>query len=219
MFNIVCARRSSAGGGPFAARLGYVRHHGDLVEDAPFVNDFAFALSKILAANPDAIHNTNDSAWGPLGKFHHWGEPHFGYYLSDDAWVTETALEGELAARNVAAPPSLPCVARTATSPPPCPAGPTTCTWTTAPLSWASPTTASTPPGAVGPTGSPTHTHQGWRATRVPRSPTLTCGGSLTGSASEFGKPPTRSSHARSRGNAGNFPQGFRPCRDSGGPW
>jgi len=83
----MCARRSSAGGGPFAARLGYLRHHGDLVEDAPFVNDFAFALSKILAANPDAIHNTNDSAWGPLGKFHHWGEPHFGYYLSDDARV------------------------------------------------------------------------------------------------------------------------------------
>ena len=46
-----------------------------------------YDISKILAANPDAIHNTNDSAWGPLGKFHHWGEPHFGYYLSDDAWV------------------------------------------------------------------------------------------------------------------------------------
>jgi hypothetical protein len=133
--------------------------------------------------------------------------------------ATETALEGELAARNVAAPPSLPCVARTANI------TTTVSRWahnlyrTTAPLPWASPTTVSTPPGGVGPTGSPTHTHQGWRATRVPRSPTLTCGGSLTGSASEFGKPPTRSSHARSRGNAGNFPQGFRPCRDSGGPW
>ncbi|TDD87814.1 hypothetical protein E1293_07330 [Actinomadura darangshiensis] len=44
-------------------------------------------ISRILTANPDAVHDTDDPAWGPMGHFHHWAEPYFGYYLSDDAWV------------------------------------------------------------------------------------------------------------------------------------
>jgi len=46
-----------------------------------------YDISRILAADPGAINDTNDPAWGPLGDFHHWGEPYFGYYLSDDDWV------------------------------------------------------------------------------------------------------------------------------------
>jgi hypothetical protein len=38
-------------------------------------------LSKILAANP------TDPQFGPSHAFHHWGEPLFGYYLSDDEAV------------------------------------------------------------------------------------------------------------------------------------
>lgn len=40
-----------------------------------------YDITKILAADPDR------PAWGPPGAFHFWGEPHFGYYRSDDEWV------------------------------------------------------------------------------------------------------------------------------------
>jgi hypothetical protein len=43
--------------------------------------------SKILAAHPEALEDAANPAWGPLHAFHHWGEPLFGYYLSDDGWV------------------------------------------------------------------------------------------------------------------------------------
>jgi hypothetical protein len=44
-------------------------------------------ITQILAAHPGAINDRNDPAWGPLKHFHHWGQPQFGYYVSDDAWV------------------------------------------------------------------------------------------------------------------------------------
>ncbi|WP_165065190.1 glycoside hydrolase family 71/99 protein [Paludisphaera rhizosphaerae] len=40
-----------------------------------------FDLSKILAGNPE------EPRFGPPGAFHHWGEPLFGYYRDDDAYV------------------------------------------------------------------------------------------------------------------------------------
>lgn len=40
-----------------------------------------YDISKLLAANPTA------PAYGPPGAFHHWGEPRFGYYVSNDTWV------------------------------------------------------------------------------------------------------------------------------------
>ncbi len=43
--------------------------------------------SKILLAHPEAINDINNPAWGPVGTAHHWGEPLFGYYLSDDPYV------------------------------------------------------------------------------------------------------------------------------------
>ncbi len=45
-----------------------------------------FDVSRILAGCPDALTNPK-APWGPVGAMHHWGEPLFGYYLSDDEWV------------------------------------------------------------------------------------------------------------------------------------
>lgn len=40
-----------------------------------------YDLTKILAGNPKV------PAYAPMGAFHWWGEPYFGYYRSDDPWV------------------------------------------------------------------------------------------------------------------------------------
>ncbi len=49
----------------------------------PTPDDIAspYDITKMLAANPAA------PAYGPPGAFHHWGEPYFGYYVSNDTWV------------------------------------------------------------------------------------------------------------------------------------
>ncbi|MCC6484895.1 MAG: hypothetical protein IT209_08620 [Armatimonadetes bacterium] len=44
-------------------------------------------ITKILAQHPDALNQPTSPPWGPFHSFHHWGEPLFGYYVSDDAWV------------------------------------------------------------------------------------------------------------------------------------
>jgi hypothetical protein len=46
-----------------------------------------FDVSHILANDPEALKKNTSPPWGPVGKFHHWAEPLFGYYLTDDAWV------------------------------------------------------------------------------------------------------------------------------------
>ncbi len=43
-----------------------------------------FDISKILRADPAAIDNPLSPEWGAIGVPHHWGEPLFGYYVSDD---------------------------------------------------------------------------------------------------------------------------------------
>jgi hypothetical protein len=49
--------------------------------------DGPFDVSKILTAHPNAMQEPNNTAWGPLNHYHHWGEPYFGYYRSSDQWV------------------------------------------------------------------------------------------------------------------------------------
>lgn len=49
--------------------------------------DGPYDITRILAANPDALTQPTSPPWGPENHFHHWGEPLFGYYLGDDAWV------------------------------------------------------------------------------------------------------------------------------------
>ncbi|MCQ2432004.1 MAG: hypothetical protein MJ175_05295 [Clostridia bacterium] len=46
-----------------------------------------YDVSKITAANPDAGSATDSPFWGGEGTYHHWGEPFYGYYYSDDEWV------------------------------------------------------------------------------------------------------------------------------------
>lgn len=51
--------------------------------------DGPFDITKLLAQDPDAMTRPSSPLWGPQNKFHFWGEPLFGYYQSDDAWVLQ----------------------------------------------------------------------------------------------------------------------------------
>ncbi|MES2658072.1 MAG: hypothetical protein V4689_05610 [Verrucomicrobiota bacterium] len=46
-----------------------------------------FDISKILAADPQAMGKPDSPLWGPLHAPHHWGESVFGYYVSDEEAV------------------------------------------------------------------------------------------------------------------------------------
>src|SRR5688572_25103320 len=46
-----------------------------------------FDISKIMAADPDALKKPGSPLWGSMGQAHYWGEPSYGYYNSDDPWV------------------------------------------------------------------------------------------------------------------------------------
>ncbi len=46
-----------------------------------------YDVSRILAADPDALKKPNSPLWGSIGRSHYWGEPLYGYYLSTDPWV------------------------------------------------------------------------------------------------------------------------------------
>ena len=46
-----------------------------------------YDISKILAADPMAGYKPDSDVWGGIGTYHHWGEPFYGYYYSDDEWV------------------------------------------------------------------------------------------------------------------------------------
>jgi len=55
--------------------LFYFIWHGEHGTGGPY------DITQLLAANPA---NPN---WGPKGRFHHWGQPELGYYLSSDEYV------------------------------------------------------------------------------------------------------------------------------------
>jgi len=50
-------------------------------------------VNNIIEANPEAIHDLNFPEWGPIHMPHHWNEPLFGYYDSDDRWVLRKHAE------------------------------------------------------------------------------------------------------------------------------
>jgi hypothetical protein len=58
----------------------YFLWHGEHGQQGPF------DVSRILAEHPDGLTNPK-TPWGPMYAMHHWGEPLFGYYLSDDESV------------------------------------------------------------------------------------------------------------------------------------
>ena len=52
-----------------------------------------YDVSKILAADPDAGHKPDSPVWGGHGVYHHWGEPLYGYYFSNDEWVVRRHMK------------------------------------------------------------------------------------------------------------------------------
>lgn len=51
------------------------------------VNGGPHDITKILKADPEAIHHADSPLWGPMGAMHHWGRPLLDYYNADDPYV------------------------------------------------------------------------------------------------------------------------------------
>ena len=59
-------------------------------------NDYLYDNTKIVANNPNAVNSEEDwmaSGGGKVREFHFWGEPLFGYYTMNDAWVIRKHLQ------------------------------------------------------------------------------------------------------------------------------
>ena len=52
-----------------------------------------YDVTKILAADPDAGRKPSAPCWGGVGVYHHWGEPLYGYYFSNDEWVVRRHMK------------------------------------------------------------------------------------------------------------------------------
>ncbi len=52
-----------------------------------------YDVSKITAEHPDAGYHPDADYWGGIGTYHHWGEPFYGYYYSDDEWVVRRHMK------------------------------------------------------------------------------------------------------------------------------
>ena len=50
-------------------------------------------VNSVVTAHPAASHDLNFPDWGPIGMPHHWNEPLFGYYDTDDKWVLRRHAE------------------------------------------------------------------------------------------------------------------------------
>lgn len=50
-----------------------------------------YDISKITKNRPDAGYHPE--LWGGIGTYHHWGEPFYGYYYSDDEWVVRKHIK------------------------------------------------------------------------------------------------------------------------------
>lgn len=52
-----------------------------------------YDITKLLDEDPVALWNTAGTSASPVGKYHFWGEPLYGYYRSDDPWVIRKQVE------------------------------------------------------------------------------------------------------------------------------
>ena len=52
-----------------------------------------YDISKLLESNAAALWNTDGTPESPLGQYHFWGEPLYGYYNSLDPWVIRRHVE------------------------------------------------------------------------------------------------------------------------------
>ncbi len=50
-------------------------------------------VTNILEQDPTAVYDIDHPLWGPVAHYHHWGEPLFGYYFFNDAWVIRRHIE------------------------------------------------------------------------------------------------------------------------------
>ncbi len=50
-------------------------------------------VNQIVTAHPEAEHDLNFADWGPIYSPHHWNEPLFGFYDTDDKWVLRKHAE------------------------------------------------------------------------------------------------------------------------------
>lgn len=50
-------------------------------------------VSEIVAADPQAGYKPDSEVWGGIGTYHHWGEPFYGYYYSNDEWVVRRHMK------------------------------------------------------------------------------------------------------------------------------
>ncbi|MBQ6164809.1 MAG: hypothetical protein IJK23_10090, partial [Clostridia bacterium] len=50
-------------------------------------------VNEVVTNDPSAVHDLNNPAWGGLGVPHHWDEPLYGYYDTDDRWVLRRHAE------------------------------------------------------------------------------------------------------------------------------
>lgn len=64
----------------------YFLWHGAAPSKNPH-GDGPYDITRILAQDPDARSKPRSPLWGPIGAYHYWGEPLYGYYRSDDPWV------------------------------------------------------------------------------------------------------------------------------------
>ena len=48
-----------------------------------------YDIARILEKDPQALGNPASPFWGPIGTYHYWGEPLYGYYHSTDSWVLQ----------------------------------------------------------------------------------------------------------------------------------
>ncbi len=46
-----------------------------------------YNVSKMVADDPNLGYKPDSDKWGDIGTMHHWGEPFYGYYFSEDEWV------------------------------------------------------------------------------------------------------------------------------------
>ncbi len=50
-------------------------------------------VNEVVTNDPSAAHDLDNPAWGVIGQPHHWNEPLYGYYDTDDRWVLRRHAE------------------------------------------------------------------------------------------------------------------------------
>ena len=67
----------------------YFLWHGQHKEQMPGI----YNVSELEKNDMNALLDTGANPKSPVGAFHHWGKPLYGYYNSEDAWVLRKHLE------------------------------------------------------------------------------------------------------------------------------